>query len=147
MNGGHLEHFPLLQRWQYTGESAGQHGFACPRRTAEEQVVATGSSDFQCPFGLVLTDDVGHISIRFSNTCPGAAGKGLNRLIAIQVCTDFEQMGGGDNPGLLLRAASSAFMVGKIRSLPDFPQASEVGSTPSTGRKSPDSASSPMTSY
>ncbi len=69
--------------------------------------MATGSSDFQCPFGLVLTDDVGHISIRFSNTCPGAAGKGLNRLIAIQMCTDFEQMGGGDNPGF---AAQGRFL-------------------------------------
>ncbi len=118
-----------------------------PGGGTEQQVVAAGSGDFECPFCLVLADNVGHIAIRFIHICFGQTRQGLNWLIAIQMCTDFEQMCGAITRVLLLRAASAAFVVGNSKALPAWPQASEVGRTPSTARNPPDSASSPITSY
>src|SRR3990167_6507154 len=64
MNGCYLEYFFKAKFWKDAGESFGEHGLPCPRRTPHGDVVSAGGGDDQSSFGGFLSADV--IPINFS---------------------------------------------------------------------------------
>ena len=61
MHHGGLERHQRVQRWQQAGDSLRQHGLARARRADQQQVMATGRSQFEREPCAQLPADVGQI--------------------------------------------------------------------------------------
>src|SRR5690606_13435034 len=61
MNCGELERFLHAKRGKNSWQSFGKHGFAGVRRTNQDHVMTTCSSDFESPFYIRLSADIGEV--------------------------------------------------------------------------------------
>jgi hypothetical protein len=62
MNECHGHGLFLGERWPDAGESAGEHGLAAAGRAVQQDVMATGSGDLDCPPRKGLTLDLRKVS-------------------------------------------------------------------------------------
>ena len=92
------ERFVGTHARQDAREPLGQHGLAGARRTHHQQAVAASCGNLQGSACLCLALDVGQIGIarRFRFRATRRTGE---RHVAIEVCTDFEEVGGAEHLG------------------------------------------------
>lgn len=96
MDRRNLKCFFLAQRRQQAREAGGEHRLARARRTDHQQAVPASRGNLECPFGMHLAFDFGHVGVRRQRLLR-ASGVRREQAFAAHVGTYLEKRPRGQN--------------------------------------------------
>jgi hypothetical protein len=100
MNSGRLQGLLECHRREDAGKPPGQHGLSGPGRPQEQEVMATGRSDFQGSFPMPLPPNLTQIpppSVLLVQEVPGHHHSGFDSLLTPVMVNDLEEGAGPED--------------------------------------------------